>query len=75
MNLIITGDFFISDEYRNKDLIDQSVIDLFQKPDYRMVNLEAPITPDNPENKLLKTGPHLRMSEQTIIPYFKTIEY
>ncbi|MDD4730141.1 MAG: CapA family protein, partial [Dysgonamonadaceae bacterium] len=45
----------------------KSVQDLFSKADYRIVNLEAPITDDRSENKIIKTGPHLRMSEETAI--------
>lgn len=73
MNILIAGDFFISEKFQNKNAIDQSVIDLFQKAEYRMVNLEAPITPDNPENKILKTGPQLRMSDETVIPFLKQL--
>jgi poly-gamma-glutamate synthesis protein (capsule biosynthesis protein) len=74
MNILISGDFYISDAYQNKNLIDQTVIDLFQKADYRMVNLEAPITANEPKNKILKTGPHLRMSEYTVMPYLKQLK-
>ena len=74
MNILITGDFYISDDYQNKDLIDESVIDLFDEADYRMVNLEAPLTANEPKNKILKTGPHLRMSENTIMPYIKQLK-
>lgn len=74
MNILITGDFYISDDFQNKDIIDQSVIDLFQKADYRMVNLEAPLTTNEPKNKILKTGPHLRMSEKTVMPYLKQLK-
>ncbi len=73
MNIIIAGDFFISDDYANKKLIDQSVIDLFQQADYRIVNLESPITANDPKNKILKTGPHLHSSEDTAIPYLKQL--
>jgi len=44
MNIFISGDFFIADEYVNKELTDQSVVELFQQADYRIVNLEAPLT-------------------------------
>lgn len=74
MNILISGDFYISDAYQNKDLIDKSVIDLFDEADYRMVNLEAPITVNEPKNKILKTGPHLRMSEDTVMPYLKQLK-
>ncbi len=74
MNILITGDFFISSDFQNKELIEQSIIDLFQQADYRMVNLEAPITEDNPSNKIIKTGPHLRMSSDTIMPYLHQLK-
>ena len=73
MNILITGDFYISDSFLNKNLIDQSVIDLFADADYRIVNLEAPITANHAKNKIVKTGPHLRMSEETAIPYLKKL--
>jgi len=69
MKIIIAGDLYIAEEFRNKDLIDKSVTDLFENSDYRIVNLEAPITEENPKNKIIKTGPHLRMSSDTIMPY------
>ena len=74
MNILIANDFFISDDYANKKLIDQSVRDLFAFVDYRIINLEAPITnKDDPKNKILKTGPHLHSSEDTAIPYLKQL--
>ena len=74
MNILFSGDFYVSDDFQNKDLIDKSVIDLFDKADYRIVNLEAPITEDNPKNKIIKTGPHLRMSSDTIMPYLHQLK-
>ncbi|SLM28701.1 putative Capsule biosynthesis protein CapA [Desulfamplus magnetovallimortis] len=74
MNIIITGDFFISDEFKNKPLIDKSVIDFFQAADCRIVNLEAPLTSENPKNKILKSGPHLRMSEDAVMPFLKQLK-
>lgn len=73
-NILISGDFYISDDFKNKDLIDQSVFDLFDEADYRIVNLEAPLTANEPKNKILKTGPHLRMSEDTVIPFLKQLK-
>ena len=63
MKILILGDFVIADEYANNELIDQPVVDLFQQADFRIVNLEAPLTANEPKNKILKTGPHLRMTE------------
>lgn len=74
MKIIIAGDLFIADDFRSQDLIDKSVIDLFETADYRIVNLEAPITEDNPKNKIIKTGPHLRMSSDTIMPYLHQLK-
>jgi hypothetical protein len=67
MKILIAGDLFVSDQFYNDNIIDKSVQELFSKTDYRIVNLEAPITDDRSENKIIKTGPHLRMSEQTAI--------
>jgi hypothetical protein len=73
MKILIAGDLFVSDQFYNDNIIDKSVQDLFSKADYRIVNLEAPITDDRSENKIIKTGPHLRMSEQTAISVLKQL--
>ncbi len=74
MNILIAGDFFISDKYKDQCLIDRRIEDLFASVDYRIINLEAPITnKDDPKNKILKIGPHLRSSEDTVIPYLKQL--
>lgn len=74
MKILISGDLFVSDQYYSKQFINKSVIDLFEISDYRIVNLEAPITEENPKNKILKTGPHLRMSSYTIMPYLHQLK-
>uniref|UniRef100_UPI003A94C961 CapA family protein n=1 Tax=Mesoflavibacter zeaxanthinifaciens TaxID=393060 RepID=UPI003A94C961 len=74
MKTLITGDLFISDSFQGQDLIDSSVKALFETSDYRIVNLETPITADSPKNKIQKTGPHLRTSDKTIIPYLKHLK-
>jgi poly-gamma-glutamate synthesis protein (capsule biosynthesis protein) len=74
MKILIAGDLFVSDQFYHKDLIDKSVLNLFSHADYRIVNLEAPITNDNKEHKIIKTGPHLRMSEQTAISVLKQLD-
>lgn len=73
MKILITGDLFVSDQFYNDNIIDKSVQDLFSKADYRIVNLEAPITNESTENKIIKTGPHLRMSEQTAVSVIKQL--
>jgi hypothetical protein len=69
MEMLIAGGLFISELFKNRQLIDQSVKDLFASADYRIVNLESPITTDESKNKILKTGPHLRMIENTVLPH------
>ncbi len=73
MKLLIAGDIYISDEQRRESLIDSTIIDVFQKVDYRIVNLEAPITSISPTGRILKTGPHLQTSQKTIIPYLNEL--
>ena len=73
MKILITGDLFVSDQYYSNQIIDKSIQDLFSKAEYRIVNLEAPITDDRSENKIIKTGPHLRMSEQSAISVLKQL--
>lgn len=68
MKILITGDLVITDDYEGKDLIDHSIEKLFSEADYRLVNLEVPVTEHNPKNKILKTGPHLRTSENSVLP-------
>ncbi len=73
MKIIIAGDLYAADEFRSKKIIDKSVIDLFENTDFRIINLEAPITPNNQHHKITKTGPHLRMSSNTVIPYLQQL--
>ena len=73
MNLLITGDFYISDDFRGKDLFDSSIIALFNHADYRIVNLEAPVTIKNKQNRILKTGPHLHTTQETTVPALKRL--
>lgn len=73
MKILITGDLFVSDQYYSNQIIDKSIQDLFTMAEFRIVNLEAPITDDRSENKIIKTGPHLRMSEQTAVSVIKQL--
>lgn len=74
MKILITGDFVVTDEFEGKDLVGESVIKLFEEADYRIINLEAPITYENPKNKITKTGPYLRTSAKTTLPYLKQLK-
>ncbi len=73
MNILIAGDFFISDGFRGRDLFDPAVVGLFAGADYRIVNLEAPVTAGDPGNRIFKTGPHLGAAKETIIPFLKKL--
>lgn len=74
MNILIAGDIYISDKFKGENLIDKSIISLFENTDFRIVNLEAPITNDDSVNKIIKTGPHLRNESSTIIPFLKLLK-
>jgi len=74
MNILITGDLFISDNFKNRPLIDGYIEKLFHDADYRIVNLEAPLTDNNEKNKITKTGPHLRISADTLLPYLRQLK-
>ncbi len=68
MKILITGDLHVSDSFRGRTLWDPSVAALFAGADRRLVNLEAPITAGRSEDRILKTGPHIRSSADTILP-------
>jgi poly-gamma-glutamate capsule biosynthesis protein CapA/YwtB (metallophosphatase superfamily) len=73
MKIIFGGDFFIDDYYQDRNLFDDSIISLMSNSDYRIVNLESPIVYSKEETKINKTGPHIRSSYQTTIPFLKTL--
>ena len=73
MKIIITGDLVVTDNYESKELIDENLKNYFSKVDYRIANLEAPITENNPNNKILKTGPHLRANGSSVLPTLKKL--
>ena len=73
MTLLISGDFFFADSFKNQPLIENSIAELFAATDYRIINLEAPLTANESKNRILKTGPHLRTSAETVLPYLKQL--
>lgn len=74
MNLIIGGDFHIANSSIMKQpLIDPALVELFAFADCRIVNLESPLTANEPKNRILKTGPHLCSSEEKVLPYLKQL--
>ena len=73
MKVLIAGDLYISDDFIGETIIDSSIENLFSKADYRIVNLESPLTEDLFKNKILKTGPHLRSNSETTIPFLNKL--
>jgi hypothetical protein len=74
MNIIFGGDLYISDEFDGHDLADEPVVRLFGQADYRVLNLEAPLTANIPGNRIFKTGPHLRSLPGTALPVLKRLK-
>src|SRR5690606_26304291 len=74
MKILITGDFVVTDNFRNHNLLDQEIQDYFNESNYNIINLEAPIGDFSEKQKLLKTGPHLRVSEDVIIPQLRWLK-
>lgn len=70
MKLLFTGDFVINQSYPLKN-INQDIIELFQKSDYNIVNLEAPVTESS--SKIVKTGPHLKANKQSTLEALKAL--
>jgi len=66
MKILVSGDFVITDNYEKKDLIDTSVQNLFSNSDYRILNLEAPVTSLD-HKQILKTGPYLRCNYEVVL--------
>jgi poly-gamma-glutamate synthesis protein (capsule biosynthesis protein) len=64
MKLTIGGDFCITSSHLASNPFDKGIIELFEKSDFNIVNLECPVTEDDDENKIIKTGPHLRTSDE-----------
>ena len=53
--IVISGDFFISDEFANCEFVDNHMADFFTNADYVITNLESPVTKNDAKNKILKT--------------------
>lgn len=64
ININIGGDFCITSSYLSNDLLNNDIIEIFEKSDFNVINLECPIIEDNAINRIIKTGPHLRTNEE-----------
>lgn len=70
-SILISGDLVVNQSY-DYSKIDRNIINLFNKSDLKIVNLEAPVTKSL--SKILKTGPHLKSEEQSTLDILKQLE-
>lgn len=70
MKILIAGDFVINKLDPDFE-VHESILKLFEESDYRIVNLEAPVSENN--EKVLKTGPHLKSNKTTTLQVFKKL--
>lgn len=72
IKLNIAGDLFLGGRLellakkKPESLFDTKVIKLFSDSDFNILNLESPLTNAGDEHKILKTGPNLKASPNTI---------
>ena len=52
LSLLITGDFYITPHYTNKNVFAKDVIECFKSSDFNVVNLESPVVENNDELKI-----------------------
>ena len=71
MKKLITGDLVINHPY-NTSNIDQNIIDLFERSNLNIVNLEAPVTTST--SKIIKTGTHLKSDKESTLQVLKTLD-
>ena len=70
--ILIAGDFYPGQNIEEtaikkpENLFDEDITSIFSCADFRIVNLETPLTKAPPEYQILKTGPHLKAEPETI---------
>lgn len=72
MKILITGDLVVRRDYKASEQIDQNVIRLFAGSDYRIINLEAPLTESN--HRIPKTGPHIKGNKKSTRDILKALQ-
>jgi poly-gamma-glutamate capsule biosynthesis protein CapA/YwtB (metallophosphatase superfamily) len=73
MNILIAGDFFILDSFKNTELIGNCVTNLFNNSDYNILNLESPLTENIKKERINKIGPHLQSNPQHTITFLEKL--
>jgi poly-gamma-glutamate synthesis protein (capsule biosynthesis protein) len=72
ISLNIAGDVFMGGRIEPiamrspRELFDTKILELFSSSDYNILNLESPLTEAGPEHQIIKTGPNLKASPDTI---------
>ena len=66
MKIKITGDFFIDEKVNNPKNLINDITPFFEDSDFNIVNLESPVSKNNKQNKILKTGPNLNGNPKTL---------
>jgi poly-gamma-glutamate capsule biosynthesis protein CapA/YwtB (metallophosphatase superfamily) len=73
ISINIGGDLVISnDKFKEEDL-DVNLVGLFAKSDLNILNLECPVTTVGTENKIIKTGPHIKGSQKSLTVALKQL--
>lgn len=65
--IIFCGDFAITDTANTDQLsVEKELVDLFTSSNLNVVNLECPVTSATKQDKIVKTGPHLKGNSSII---------
>lgn len=67
------GDFYVGNRFQDQKLFDKSVQDVLSVADFRILNLETPLTACEKGNRIKKTGPHLQSTPETVLPYLQQL--
>lgn len=72
MNILITGDFFVSDAFVHNISVSDGLQRLFESSDLNILNLEGPAAEKNLKFRIRKTGPHI-INDPEIFPILKKL--
>jgi hypothetical protein len=56
MNILIAGDFYVSDRFKNSKLLSNSLFKIFNNSDFNILNLESPLIENIKTEKINKIG-------------------
>ncbi|MFT7082810.1 MAG: poly-gamma-glutamate synthesis protein (capsule biosynthesis protein) [Nonlabens sp.] len=70
--LLFCGDLVIAEKLESMDLLEADLIEMFKESDFKIVNLEAPVT--NSTSKILKTGPHIIANKESTLQLLQSLQ-